>query len=195
MSRVRRGAAALSIAVGAIACHTPAGALEPGLAGCSSGLRARFDSAAALPDSAHVRAAALPATTNPEPRYPPSLARAPIAGEVRLRFVVTAGGRIDPCSVTVLQSTREEFTAAVYRVLPRFEFTPAQSDGRRVSMWMQMSFPFPAPLLGSPVVGTPPRREAAQGTPSEMWLAPRRWMRPRREARGACDTNGRRSSP
>ncbi|MGI8496610.1 MAG: TonB family protein [Gemmatimonadaceae bacterium] len=155
--RISLHRASLLFAVGLIACHTRSrqADLEHG---CTQGMRARLDSSAALPETAHVRAPAVPATTNPEPRYPPSLLRAPIAGEVRLRLVVTAAGRIDPCSVSVLQSTSDEFTAAVYRVLPRYEFTPARLDGRKVAMWMQMSFPFPAPLVGSPVVGTPPRR-------------------------------------
>lgn len=61
------------------------------------------------------------------------------AGQVLLQFVVLENGRIDPGSVTVLESSSRAFVAPARRVLGRARFAPGTLGGRPVKV--RVTFP------------------------------------------------------
>jgi len=77
-----------------------------------------------------------------KPRYPESLRQAGIDGRVLIRFVVDTTGRIDPASVSIVQSTHDLFSRAVRDALAQFRFRPAETGGRRVTALAEMPFEF-----------------------------------------------------
>ncbi len=76
------------------------------------------------------------------PRYPESLRRAGVEGEVVVRFLVDTMGRVDLRSVEVIRSTHESFTAAVRETLGRLRFSPAMRGERRTNALAVMPFRF-----------------------------------------------------
>jgi TonB family protein len=82
-----------------------------------------------------------------EPRYPDSLYRAKVAGEVVVEFVVDTLGLADPATVDILSSTDDLFSLAVRSGLTDATFTPARRRGRRVRQLMQLPVSF---TLGDP---------------------------------------------
>ena len=76
------------------------------------------------------------------PRYPESLRRAGISGDVLVRFVVDTVGNVDPESIEIITSTHDFFTAAVRESLARLRFNPAQVGIRRVPAAAVMPFHF-----------------------------------------------------
>lgn len=80
-----------------------------------------------------------------EPRYPDALLAARIPGAVVARFLVDSAGHVDPASVTVLRSSRAEFTTAVLNAIPNLRFVPAESRGRRVGQMVEQTFQFTPP--------------------------------------------------
>ena len=76
------------------------------------------------------------------PRYPEVLRQAGIDGHVLVRFVVDTNGRVDPRNIQVVQSTNDQFTAAVRAALQNFRFTPSVVRGQRVAALAEMPFEF-----------------------------------------------------
>ncbi|MBD0320972.1 MAG: TonB family protein [Gemmatimonadetes bacterium] len=61
------------------------------------------------------------------------------AGQVMLQFVVLENGRVDPGTVTVLESSSRAFVAPARRVIGRARFAPATLGGRPVKA--RVTFP------------------------------------------------------
>jgi periplasmic protein TonB len=76
------------------------------------------------------------------PRYPESLRRAGIEGEVVVQFVVDTTGRVDLRTVDVLRSTHDAFTTAVRETLAKLRFAPAIGGERKVRALAVMPFHF-----------------------------------------------------
>jgi protein TonB len=85
---------------------------------------------------------AIPAPGNSPPRYPETLQKASISGEVLAQFVVDTLGRADMSTFKVLKSDNKLFEIAVRNVLPSHRFLPAETGGRKVRMWVQQPFVF-----------------------------------------------------
>lgn len=82
------------------------------------------------------------AIATPTPPYPEMLRAAGVEGRVVVRFVVDTTGRIEPASLEIRESTHDLFTRAVRDALPRFRFAPAEANGRRVRVLVEMPFEF-----------------------------------------------------
>jgi TonB family protein len=68
-------------------------------------------------------------STNPAPRYPAELLASKDTGTVRIRVLVRESGRADMSTVQVIESPHAAFTRAVIRVLPDYQFIPAEVGG------------------------------------------------------------------
>lgn len=79
---------------------------------------------------------------NPAPRYPAMLQSRGVDGELLIQFVIDTTGRADMSTFRVLRSTDPLFTTAVLEVLPRYRFQPAERDGCKVRMYVQIPFTF-----------------------------------------------------
>jgi protein TonB len=76
------------------------------------------------------------------PRYPESLRRAGIEGEVVVQFVVDTTGRVDLRTVEVLRSTHDAFTTAVRETIANLRFAPAIGGERKMRALAVMPFHF-----------------------------------------------------
>jgi protein TonB len=76
------------------------------------------------------------------PRYPESLRRAGVEGDVVVRFLVDTLGRVDMRTVEVMRSTHEAFTAAVRETLSKLRFSPAMAGERKSNALAVMPFRF-----------------------------------------------------
>jgi protein TonB len=76
------------------------------------------------------------------PRYPESLRRAGVEGDVIVKFVVDTTGRVDMGTVEIMQSTHDAFTAAVRETLARLRFLPSTVGERKVKALAVMPFRF-----------------------------------------------------
>ena len=76
------------------------------------------------------------------PRYPESMRKSGIQGEVLAQFVVDTLGHADMSTFKVLRSNAAEFTNAVRVALPQMLFEPAELQNRRVRQVVQMPFHF-----------------------------------------------------
>jgi TonB family protein len=81
---------------------------------------------------------------SPAPRYPTELREARIEGEVLVQFVVDTMGLADMRTLRLLGPPRvyREFVHAVFDVLPRMRFTPAELRGCKVKQLVQLPFAF-----------------------------------------------------
>ena len=78
----------------------------------------------------------------PHPRYPESMRKSGIQGEVLAQFVVDTLGHADMSTFKVLRSNATEFTNAVRIGLPQMAFMPAELQDRKVRQVVQMPFNF-----------------------------------------------------
>ncbi len=85
---------------------------------------------------------AVPRPNNPLPRYPASLRQAGIEGAVKILVVVDTSGRAVMNTIKLISSSNNLFAAAAVEVLPRLRFYPAERDGVKVSMIVQLPFVF-----------------------------------------------------
>jgi periplasmic protein TonB len=76
------------------------------------------------------------------PRYPESLRRAGVEGDVVVRFLVDTTGRVDMRTLEVVRSTHEAFTAAVRETLSKLRFSPAMAGERKANALAVMPFRF-----------------------------------------------------
>ena len=76
------------------------------------------------------------------PRYPLTLERAGIEGDVVAQFVVDTVGRVEPWSVNVLDATHGEFARTVRERIPGLRFLPARARGRVVRQLVEQRFHF-----------------------------------------------------
>jgi len=89
-----------------------------------------------------VEKTALAAPGNPQPRYPETLQKAQITGEVLAQFVVDTTGKADMSTFKVLKSDNKLFEIAVRNILPQHRFLPAETGGRKVKTYVQQAFQF-----------------------------------------------------
>jgi TonB family protein len=87
--------------------------------------------------------------------YPPAMRDARLGGTVRLRFLITAEGRVDPATARVLWASRPEFGAAGLQVLQRMRFRPARHHGAGVAVWATVPMTFAVMDDGPPEPGRP----------------------------------------
>lgn len=76
------------------------------------------------------------------PRYPESLRRAGIEGDVVVKFVVDTTGRVEMRTIEVMRSTHSAFTDAVRETLARLRFAPGAAGERKVRALAVMPFHF-----------------------------------------------------
>lgn len=91
-------------------------------------------------ESVDVAARLLP--RSPLPRYPDLLHSRGLEGSVRVRFVVSASGRVELETLEVLDATHPAFVEAVRAVLPRLRFAPAKLGRENVRQLVEIPFGF-----------------------------------------------------
>jgi len=72
----------------------------------------------------------------------PFRAREVISGRSVFRFVVEPSGRIDRCSIELLEEADPAWTAAVLRQLPRARYQAARRGGERVRQMVYQLFTY-----------------------------------------------------
>ncbi len=70
--------------------------------------------------------------------YPPLLRDSGITGQVQMKFVVNAQGRVEATSVSVVNASHDAFGEASTRVVERMRFKPAKVGGRAVPVLVQI---------------------------------------------------------
>lgn len=91
-------------------------------------------------DAVDVPAALRPGS--PLPSYPEWLRRSRIEGDVRVRFIVGADGRVEMASLEILDSTHPAFEESVRAILPRLRFSPARVGREPVRQMVEIPFGF-----------------------------------------------------
>lgn len=79
---------------------------------------------------------------SPLPRYPDVLRTQRMEGRAIARFVVGTDGRVEPSTLTFVESTHPAFEASVRAALPRLRFTPGRVERRAVRQWVELPFGF-----------------------------------------------------
>jgi TonB family protein len=85
---------------------------------------------------------AVVATRPAVPRYPDALKSVSIQGEVIMRYIVDARGRVEPGSIQVLSATHKLFADAVRVALLDARYRPAQAGGQAVRQLVEQPFIF-----------------------------------------------------
>lgn len=85
---------------------------------------------------------ASPLAGNEQPRYPSTLQRIGLEGEVLVQFVVDSTGRVERESIRIVQATHSLFGDAVRDWLPRTRYAPAEINGTRVRQLVQQAIGF-----------------------------------------------------
>jgi protein TonB len=70
--------------------------------------------------------------------YPPLLRDAGITGQVQMKFVVNAQGRVEATSVSVINASHDQFGEASTKVVEKMRFRPAKVGGRAVPVLVQI---------------------------------------------------------
>jgi TonB family protein len=73
-----------------------------------------------------------------ERNYPPLLRDAGVTGTVQVRFRVLEDGHVDAESITVTNSTHEQFNDPTIRSVQRLRFRPAKVNNRPVKVWVEL---------------------------------------------------------
>jgi protein TonB len=115
---------------------TTIGTPMPGDAGDSTGTRD------GIPFGRAVEKPAIALPGNTAPRYPDLLRNAGVEGSVTIQVVVDTSGRADPARIKVIRSAHPLLDASVVAALPKFRFLAAETGGRKVAMWVEMTFLF-----------------------------------------------------
>jgi protein TonB len=76
------------------------------------------------------------------PRYPPSLQSAGLEGRVTVRFVIDAGGRVEPGSIRITSAGHPGFEGSARETIRNTLFSPARVRGRAVRQWAQQAVVF-----------------------------------------------------
>jgi TonB family protein len=80
-----------------------------------------------------------------ERNYPPLARDARVNGHVQVRLRVMADGRVDPESISIVESSHELFEEPTRNAVQVLRFRPARVNGRDVAVWVTL-----------PIVWTPP---------------------------------------
>lgn len=76
------------------------------------------------------------------PRYPDALKSVSVEGQVQVRYIVDARGRVEPGSIQVLSTTHKLFAEAVREALLNSRFRPAEAGGHPVRQLVEQPFIF-----------------------------------------------------
>jgi protein TonB len=76
------------------------------------------------------------------PRYPEALKSVGVEGVVAMRFIVGADGRVEPGSISVIDSPHKLFSDAVRTALLNTRYRPAEAGGHSVRQLVEQSFSF-----------------------------------------------------
>ncbi|HET6230965.1 MAG TPA: TonB family protein [Longimicrobiaceae bacterium] len=74
--------------------------------------------------------------------YPPLLRDAGVEGSVTVRVRVMEDGKADPSSISIENSTNDQFADAAKRVVERMRFRPAKVGGKAVRVWVTVPINF-----------------------------------------------------
>jgi protein TonB len=85
---------------------------------------------------------AVQVTRQPAPRYPDALKSVGVEGVVSMRFIVGADGRVEPGSISVIDSPHKLFSDAVRASLLNSRYRPAEAGGRSVRQLVEQTFSF-----------------------------------------------------
>jgi len=85
---------------------------------------------------------AVQVTRQPAPRYPDALKSVGVEGQVSIRFIVSAEGRVEPGSIDVISTPHKLFADAVRASLLNSRYRPAEAGGRSVRQLVEQSFSF-----------------------------------------------------
>ena len=85
---------------------------------------------------------AVQVTRRPAPRYPDALKSVGVEGIVSMRFIVGADGRVEPGSISVIDSPHKLFSDAVRPSLLNTRYRPAEAGGRAVRQLVEQTFSF-----------------------------------------------------
>lgn len=77
--------------------------------------------------------------------YPKRYAKAGVAGQVQLRFMIDEEGHVPPASIVVVVATNDEFAEAASKAAERFRFRPIRFRGQSVRVWAAMPVIFQMP--------------------------------------------------
>jgi TonB family protein len=106
-----------------------------GRGGLGSGSSGRAYSESQVDRAVQVTRAAIP-------RYPDALKSVNIQGEVMVRYIVDARGRVEPGSIEVISATHKLFADAVRTALLNSRFRPAEAGGQPVRQLVEQPFIF-----------------------------------------------------
>ena len=93
-------------------------------------------------DERIVDRAAAPLAGNRAPDYPPMLRAASVEGEVLVRFIVDAEGRVERSSLEIVRTTHALFAESVRRWLPATRYAPAELGGAKVRQLVEQRIEF-----------------------------------------------------
>lgn len=85
---------------------------------------------------------AVQVSRQPTPRYPEALKSVGVEGVVSIRFIVGADGKVEPGSISVIDSPHKLFAEAVRASLLNSRYRPAEVGGRSVRQLVEQSFTF-----------------------------------------------------
>jgi protein TonB len=80
--------------------------------------------------------------SGPQPAYPSVMRDVGIEGVVRLRFVVSAAGRVESSSIQVVSSTNKAFEQPAIDAIKRWTFKPAKMRGTSVRQLVEQNIRF-----------------------------------------------------
>jgi periplasmic protein TonB len=78
----------------------------------------------------------------PQPRYPPVLQSAGIAGRVEMQYIVDTTGHAEQSSFKILKSTHQAFEEPAREAIMKAVFKPARFRGRPVRQLVQQAISF-----------------------------------------------------
>jgi TonB family protein len=76
------------------------------------------------------------------PRYPEALKSVNVEGQVVVRYIVDARGRVEPGSIQILSTTHKLFADAVREALLEARYRPAEAGGHPVRQLVEQPFMF-----------------------------------------------------
>lgn len=76
------------------------------------------------------------------PRFPESLRSVNVTGNVTVRFIVSAEGKVEPGSIEIISTPHKLFADAVRTSLLNTRYRPAEAGGKAVRQLVEQSFQF-----------------------------------------------------
>ena len=80
--------------------------------------------------------------TAAKPRFPDALRSVNVEGQVLVRFIVSAEGRVEPGSIEILDSPHKLFSESVRNALLNSRYRPAEAGGNKVRQLVEQAFSF-----------------------------------------------------